>query len=218
VLALLAGAAALALPVRAQEACDDLLVTLVRFTATVRGVERLGERQMTVTDVGDIDARWAVTVRIDEVEPGAGIEPGTEMSFAVHSPSRTFGARPRAGSVVEMELESAACHGTFWVYLALRPRSPARPQAFTGELEVGRSYRAGVRWDPQAGRVLEGSLDLPLHHGGEIDFLNPEAAPQLGPERRSGSVVFEVVSRRVQYVAERAWMTTFGCRIAPPAR
>jgi hypothetical protein len=219
-LALVAGAAALAPPARAfegWESCDDMLVTVVRFTGTVTSVQQLGERDTTVTDVGDVDPAWAVAMTIDEVDPGAGIQPGAAMTFAVHSPTRSFGSRPRAGAVREMELESAACHGTFWRYFGLRPRSPSRPQPYTGGLEVGRSYRAAVRWDPQVGRVLEGTLDLPMHHGGEIDFLNPEAAPALGPERRSGSMVFEVVSRRVQYVAESAWLTTYSCRIARAA-
>lgn len=34
-------------------------------------------------------------------------------------------------------------------------------------------------------------------HEGEIEFLGTEAAPALGPDRPAGSMVFEVVSRRV---------------------
>lgn len=217
-LVLVAGAAELAAApaARAQESCDDMLVTVIRFTGTVRSIERLGQREETVTDVGDIDPSHVVAMTIDEAEPNAVIAPGASASFAVHSPARTFGSRTRVGSVRQMELEAAACHGTFWQFLALRPRSSTRPLPYTGKLEVGRTYRAGVRWEPNAGRVLEGSLELPIHHGGEIDFLNVEAGPALGPERRTGTMVFEVVSRRVEYVAERSWMTTYSCRISAP--
>lgn len=193
--------------------CEDMLVTVVRFTGTVGSVEQLGRRATQAADVGDIDPRYVVTVTVDAVEPNAVVERGKVLSFAVHSPARTFGSRTRAGSIHKLELEMATCHGSFWRFFALRPRSSAKPEAFVGELEVGRSYRAGIHWDAEAGRVLDASLELPLHHEGEIEFLDTEAAPALGPDRPAGSMVFEVVSRRVQYVAEGAWVTTYTCRI-----
>ena len=64
----------------------------ITFIGTVKSIEQLGQRELRVTPV-DFDSRFAVTVHIESVAPEDGpLEAGTDRVFAVHSPSKLFGA------------------------------------------------------------------------------------------------------------------------------
>ena len=66
--------------------------TLLTFIGTVKSVEPLGKRELSVIPV-DFDSRFAVTVQIESVTPKEGpLKGGTEQVFAIHSPARLFRA------------------------------------------------------------------------------------------------------------------------------
>lgn len=66
--------------------------TQLTFIGTVKSVEPLGKRKLSVIPV-HFDPRFAVTVQIKSVTPQGGpLKRGTEQVFAIHSPAQLFRA------------------------------------------------------------------------------------------------------------------------------
>lgn len=66
--------------------------TSLTFIGTVKSVEPLGKRELSVIPV-DFDPRFAVTVQIESVTSQEGpLEEGIEQVFAIHSPAQLFRA------------------------------------------------------------------------------------------------------------------------------
>jgi hypothetical protein len=63
----------------------------IHLRATVRDVVPLSDFSGEITPV-DFDPRFALTVRIESVDPAVGNFPaGTVVAFAIHSPALVFG-------------------------------------------------------------------------------------------------------------------------------
>src|SRR5215216_5601263 len=64
--------------------------TPVTFVGTVKSIEMLGRRKLSVIPV-DFDSRFALTLHVESVRPQeAPFEEGTELVFGIHSPARLF--------------------------------------------------------------------------------------------------------------------------------
>src|SRR2546423_9698811 len=62
----------------------------IAFTGTVKAIEQLGERELSVIPV-DVDPRFAVTVHIESATPDEKpFKKGEEVVFAIHSPAILF--------------------------------------------------------------------------------------------------------------------------------
>ena len=126
---------------------------------------------------------------------------------------KSFGRGTRVGTSQDLELVARAHDRAFWRFTDLRPRSPAQPGQFEGWLEVGMTFRVPVQWDPEQKKtVLVHELNLPMHYGGGIKWLNPQAVQQLGPDRQRGFWVFEVVSEDLEYLGNNLYRASFNSR------
>src|SRR5262245_16956498 len=82
-----------------------------RLRATVQSVVPLSGYSGTLTPVGT-DPRFAVTVRVDSVTPAlTNFAVGAVVTFAVHSPSRLFGATDGKGKSYDFILNRETADG-----------------------------------------------------------------------------------------------------------
>jgi hypothetical protein len=197
----------------AEENCGRMRVTAIRFEAAIQNIEPLGQRDVALTSVDDLDARYLASLRVISAQANDVIEKETVLNAAIHSPARTFGAGVKAGSKAKLELEAMYCDGVFRRYIRLGPRSSRQPETFRGPLEVGKTYRAKLRWDARGDAVLAVPLSVPIHQAGGVDWLNPEVIADLGKKRRERSIVFEVKARETTHMGEREWVTIYQCLI-----
>jgi len=72
--------------------------------ATVHGVVALSSYSGSMTRI-DADPRFAVTMRVDSITPPlTNFAKGSTVTFAVHSPSRLFGATDPKGKAYDFTL------------------------------------------------------------------------------------------------------------------
>ena len=77
---------------------------MIKLRAKVMAMHQLGEFSGTVLPV-DFDARFALMLRIDAaVPPVPELNPGTEVTFAILSPTRAFGRVPKRGKTYNFVL------------------------------------------------------------------------------------------------------------------
>src|SRR5213595_1282191 len=178
----------------AAENCGSMLHTMSRFRGTIRSVRRLTEGAVNVIPV-DTDASFAVTIDIDSVEADTtALRAGEKLTFAIHSPSRAFGSGRLVGRAFDLEAMRTDCHGVFWRFSSLQKRRPSTVvQKFDGPLEVGHTYRAQMK-PMEDGLALVGTLDLPMHHEGDVNFINVGA---LFEKKNTREIVFEIVALHI---------------------
>jgi hypothetical protein len=173
--------------------CGQVLRVATSFRGTVRAVEMLGERQLTVTPA-DFDPQYTVTIEIESVE-GDHLEAGTTRHFAIHSPSRTFGT-DIVGKTFDLQVVGRSCDGVFGGFESLRV-DHAFVEEFQSSLDVGRTYRAAVRRDADGElRLVRGHIQVPYHHGAALEWTNAGAFPRLGIDGEE-TIEFTVVSHRI---------------------
>jgi hypothetical protein len=194
----------------AENNCGSMLRTISRFRGTIRSVRPLSQGATDVIDA-DLDAAFAVSIEVDSVAPDTPApKPGQKLTFGIHSPSRTFRtASELVGQTFDLEAERMECDGTFRRFISLERRWPSPVvEKFDGWLEVGHTYRAATQ---RSGRdvALAGTLNLPMHHDGGIDFMNADAF--ANPDMRE--IVFEVVAVHITQTGERRWLSLFDARI-----
>ena len=214
VLALLVLVAATA---RGEDNCSQMVRTMSRFLGTVRSVEPLATAaaQSGIHGV-DLDPLFLVTIHVLMGEGGEDRSPaaraGESVSFAIHSPSRTFGTGDAAGRTFNLEAERMDCDGAFRRFLSLqvRPRAPLL-ESFDGMLEVGHLYRASVHvYDDTISLVK--SLEMPMHHEGGVIWINMKDFPQLKPGTVR-DVTFEVTRLEITMTGKWQWEQVYYARI-----
>src|SRR6185503_8998779 len=172
--------------------CGQVLRVATSFRGTVRGVEMLGDRQLTVTPA-DFDPQYVVTIEIESVE-GDHLEAGT-THFAVHSPSRTFGT-DIVGKTFDLQVVGRSCDGVFGGFESLRVGG-AFVEEFESSLDVGRTYRAAVRRNADGElRLVRDHIKVPYHHGVTLAWANADAFPRLGVSGEE-TIEFTVVSHQI---------------------
>ena len=115
------------------------------------------------------------------------------------------------------------CLLVFFSGTSASTRAHARPVyakdeiEFAGSLKQGKTYRALVMPDKDAGWRPVLRLKLPLHHVARIEWLNLKDYRELRPTVRRKTrrlIVFEVVDSETYKVAGQArWNTIYRCRI-----
>ncbi|HXO22660.1 MAG TPA: hypothetical protein VOA87_22290 [Thermoanaerobaculia bacterium] len=186
--------------------------SLVRFRGTIRAVEPLGAAETTASLVGRHDQRFVVKIAVESVEPNADVRQGAILNLAIHSPAESLGSDADVGTTLDLELVSEYCDGAFWRFMELRPRSSASPQQFEGYLGLGKTFRVPVEWDPaEKATGLSEELHVPMHYGGEIEWVNPEAIRGLGPDRPRGYWVLEVRSVEAESLGDNKYWVTYKC-------
>ena len=82
-----------------------------RLRATVQDVVVLSSYAGPLTPVG-VDPRFAVTMRVDSITPShTNFTKGATVTFAVHSPSRLFGAPDAKGKTYDFTLRRETANG-----------------------------------------------------------------------------------------------------------
>jgi hypothetical protein len=192
----------------------EILRTTSRFLGTIQSVKPLAEGA-EVPNRADYDPLFVVVIDVVDVAPGVPApKAGDRLTFGIHSPSRTFGSGKLLGRSFDLQAERMECDGKFWEFIALQ-RHWASPmvETFNGPLEVGHTYRVKTKWN---GKDLEwnksmNSMDLPMHHDGEIDLMNVEEF-LMNPERVH-EIVFEVVALHITMTGERSWLSRYETKI-----
>jgi hypothetical protein len=83
----------------------------IHLRATVQNVVPLTDYSGKITQV-DFDPRFALTVRIESVDPGVGsFTVGAVIAFAIHSPARLFGEDTTKGKTYDFSLQREIKHG-----------------------------------------------------------------------------------------------------------
>ena len=82
----------------------------IHLRATVQDVVPLADFSGITTPV-DFDPRFALTVRIESVNPVGSFDVGAFVIFAVHSPARLFGEDGIRGKTYDFALEREIKHG-----------------------------------------------------------------------------------------------------------
>jgi hypothetical protein len=191
-----------------------ILRTTSRFLGTIRSVKPLAEGA-EVPNRADFDPLFEVVIDVVDVAPGVPApKSGDRLRFGIHSPSRTFGSGKLLGHSFDLQTERMECDGKFWEFIALQRHwlSPM-VETFNGPLEVGHTYRVKTKWN---GKNLEwnksmGSMDLPMHHDGEIDLMNAEEF--LTNPEQVHEIVFEVVALHITMTGERSWLSRYEIKI-----
>ena len=191
--------------------CGSMMRNVTRFRGTVRSINPLGGRSITITPI-DLDPKFVVSVvirRVDKDNPALKV--GETRHFAVHSPSRIFGTEQVVGKAVDLEAEWMTCEGVFWRFMKLRKAS-AVVEDYTDWLAVGHTYRAKVKKDGELVELVK-PLRMPMHYGGGVWWENLDAFPQLTRDDATRSVVFEVMNEEIRHRGEYQWSSRYTLRI-----
>jgi hypothetical protein len=199
--------AALPATIHAENNCSSMMRTTTRFRGTIRSVGTIGSRKNVVPI--DDDVRFVVTVDVASVgAENMALQRGQTLNFGVHSPARTFGPGKIAGTTIDLETEWMACDGDFRRFLTLRALPLKRViENFDGWLEVGHSYRAQAKWEPNFDLTLEKPLYMPVHHDVGVQWMNLDRFPMLTRPGPTRSVIFEVTSVEIRERAKWHWLT-----------
>ena len=83
----------------------------IHLRATVQNVVPLTDSSGKITPV-DFDPRFALTVRIESVDPAVGsFTVGAVVAFAIHSPALLFGEDATKGKTYNFSLQRVTKHG-----------------------------------------------------------------------------------------------------------
>jgi hypothetical protein len=189
----------------------EILRTTSRFLGTIRSVKPL-TKDAEVPNRADYDPLFAVVIDVVDVAPGVpSPKSGERLTFGIHSPSRTFGSGKLLGRSFDLQAERMECDGKFREFIRLQRHWPSPlVETFQGPLEVGHTYRVKTKWTGE-GLEWNKSMDLPMHHDGEIEFTNAEAF-LMNPERVH-EIVFEVVALHITMTGERSWLSRYEMKI-----
>ena len=103
---------------------NDCAMTIhrsIHFRGTVRSVEMLGERAVSLIPV-DFDMNYVVTIDVESVSAdNPGIRAGHEVVFGVHSPARTFIVDPLVGRKLDLVADVILCDGKWKEIESLHP-------------------------------------------------------------------------------------------------
>lgn len=190
--------------------------SVLRFRGTLRAVENLesweppadsdadrlvagqGVHSCAYSLAGRPALRFAVKIFVERVEPNQDIQQGALLNLAVESLTESIGADAAVGATKDLELLTEHSDGVFCGFDDLRPSSSAA-QPFDGHLAVGRTFRIPVQWDAaKKVTVPSEELEVPMHYGGSIEWVNPQAVRELGPDRPEGWWVVEVRSAEAE--------------------
>ena len=194
--------------------CGKMVRSLIRFRGTVRSIEPLGKRALTVNPV-EVDPLYLLALEIASVEgESSALRPGTTVNFGIHSPSRMLLGDDDVGKTLDFDAVSRVCDGTLDYFDRLRRRLPGEIAVpFEGWLEVGQRYRAEVRRDRAGELELAVPVKAPIHIGYHVEWTN------AAQHRKGNMVVFDVVSTEVRPWHQMEFSATYTLTIVtPPAR
>ncbi len=189
--------------------------TATRFRGTIRSVETLGVRAAEVTPI-DFNMQFVVSVDVvDVATESPALRSGQQRFFGVHSPARTFGPGKLNGTTMDLEAEWMTCDGVFRRFVNLRRLPPRRViEDFDGSLEIGHSYRARAKWDSDSSAFTLVKRPTPLmHHDIGVEWTNLDHFPELTRSGPGLTVVFEVVSVRIDQLAELQWLSMYQVKV-----
>jgi len=191
----------------AEDDCGLMLRAMSHFRGTVRSLEPIARDHAEAIPV-DLDPQFVVAIEVDGVNSGEpAVHAGDRLRFGIHSSARTFGTDPVVGRTFDFDSERMDCGGAFRRLLTLQVHAKNRlVETFDGRLEVGHSYRAKAKWVAGEGLTLVKPLALPRHHDGGVMWTNADSFTSSGKVRE---IVFEVVSRRIEQIGERQWLSLF---------
>ncbi len=219
--ALLALTVPLAFAARAEENCGVMLVTSTHVDGVVEVIEPLAAWSGAIVDTRALDPRYVVSISVTGVESSddktfemdVPAMKGRKLNFAIHSPSQFFGNTPRSGDAIHLQLETILCDGVFRRISEISVSPSSTLDKFNGNLEVGMTYQAPVKWSEEGALELTTPIQVPFHHGSGITWKNPQDLPKPGSHRRTQTIVFKVESKEIRQVAERGWVSIFNCKI-----
>jgi hypothetical protein len=103
----------------------------IHMRATVRDVAPLAEFSGRVIAV-DGDPRFALTVRIESVDPADGnFAVGTDVVFAIHSPAMLFATGPTIGKTYDFSVQREVDKGKTTYFGLKLERSTKGPRQFS---------------------------------------------------------------------------------------
>jgi hypothetical protein len=191
--------------------CGKMVRSLIRFRGTVRSIEPLGGRALTVNPV-EVDVLYLLALEIvSVVGESSTLRPGTTVNFGIHSPSRMLLPDDGVGRTLDFDAVWRDCDGVGY-FDRLRRRLPDDMAApFEGWLEVGARYRAEVRRDQDGDLELIVPVKAPMHHAYRVEWTN---AAQYS---KANTVVFDVVSMEVRpRQREMQFTSTYTLTIVTP--
>ena len=192
--------------------CGKMVRSLIRFRGTVRSIEPLGQRALTVNPV-EVDVLYLLSLEIASVEgESSALRPGTTVNFGIHSSSRMLLSDDDVGRTLDFDAVWRDCDGTGY-FDRLRRRLPDEIAVpFEGWLDVGQRYRAEVRRDGDGDLELTVPVKAPMHHAYRVEWTN------AGQHRKANMVVFDVVSVEIRPRREMQFSSTYTLTIVTPAR
>ena len=183
--------------------CGRMVRSLIRFRGTVRSIELLGQRALTVNPV-EVDPHYLLALEIAGVEgERSDLRPGTTVNFGIHSPSRMLLDDDDVGKTLDFDAVWRDCDGTGY-FDRLRRRLPDEVAApFEGWLQVGERYRAEVRRNSDGDLELAVPVKAPIHIAYRVEWTN------AAQHRKGNMVVFDVVSTEVRPMREMQFTSTY---------
>lgn len=197
-----------AVAVHGENNCGEMERTATQFRGVVRSIALLSRFEGLIAPVeSEVDPNYAVTIDVQSVDAeNRALKKGDTVTFAIHSPTRTFATAHPTGQAFDLETVWLQCDRVFRRFEELR-RAVELVENYEGEyLEVGRTYRGVAR-----GLFLQPHPRMPRHHNGGAGFTNPEGFVKDDDVERT--VVFHVLNAWIQNQGDGSWLTTWDMKI-----